>query len=866
MPVKYFDQHNNLPGRAELSNRYPRRLYIPALEDFLIYQQPVLGSGGFTATPTRNVPKYDLVELINSWISTGSVATGNVYTVADTTARDAIDTPLIGDIAVMTDAGSGNQGVSFYSSTGWTNPIEEGGGGSSNTVVLADHSALKAYTGSATLAVVQDADMGGLFYITSTGVGTRNGGTVYRNTANTLHFHRIFDGVHYRPEWWVIGEYSPDADINNVIANGGDQIAAATITAAQGGVILLKPDTTYLIDRAIPIYANQRFIGTGNSVIKRDDPVVANLTANWAASGSSITVDDASGFRVGQRIVVIDTSATNGGFGYGEGWYGATTANRTVITGISGNIITFNGTPNTAITAANGDVYTCHNIFFPEDADMGDIYFEGVTFDGNGTNNPIKDWRLNNTYFDTTNSDAYPIITGCRFVDLPSENFVIGGGVFDSCTFDDLTGSLVHVSNGSAINKRPLIISNCWGSGFNSGTDAVMQHSEGMITLSAGPINVTLVNCSFDTGSEGILGGVGADTPNLTIDNCTFENFANISLSSVSSASTGPVPNTKISNNRFINCGDLLFNNSDTPTAKSFMNVSFTDNLVINGRVKGQGLVRSRFSDNRFIYDDVNYTFAGFDSAIVTSFPAYIYLADCDQLDFTNNLIKGPRTFDANVANGIIYDYTVKAASDGRFRNSAAATATDFLFAQNMRISGNKILWFKSGFTFRTAISIFDDEMVGWSVDNNIIVLTDSEQTNTIGIEALPGMQVHDNIIYVNTDANTSTYGIAVIGLADNNSFHQNLRGPIVRNNTVYGHLSTAKSIQVGGNTANDLAGYNAVVFGNVTNTAIAGFADNLTTNSLVSNNFLVNSTTLAHLTAPADPVTADWGEDTAFY
>ena len=63
-------------------------------------------------------------------------ATGvNVYSPADITARDAIASPNEGDIAVITDAdGSGNQGVSFYTGSAWTNPVVEGGGaGEANT-------------------------------------------------------------------------------------------------------------------------------------------------------------------------------------------------------------------------------------------------------------------------------------------------------------------------------------------------------------------------------------------------------------------------------------------------------------------------------------------------------------------------------------------------------------------------------------------------------------------------------------------------------------------------------------------------------------------------------------------------------------
>ena len=176
-----------------MPNRVPEAFKLP-FSHVITNNRPLSGT-------SSDKKDWDVYEVIEGAIDKGYIdipqdaSSITIYEVADISARDTLTGLSEGDVAVITDSdGSDNQGVSFYDGSSWTNPIVEGSGSAgSNIVVLEDHAAMKAYSGLATMAIIRDPDMGGTFYITSNLVGTRNGGTVYLNTAGTLHFNISFN-------------------------------------------------------------------------------------------------------------------------------------------------------------------------------------------------------------------------------------------------------------------------------------------------------------------------------------------------------------------------------------------------------------------------------------------------------------------------------------------------------------------------------------------------------------------------------------------------------------------------------------------------------------------------------------------------
>ncbi len=128
------------------------------------------------------------------------------------------------------------------------------------------------------------------------------------------------------------------------------EAAAAAATNAGGGQILV-PVGTYLIRRSIKLPSFTTLAGEGeSSIIKRlGAPFKSAMTSNVSSSATSVKVADASGFSVGDQILLSDTG----------NWEWNST--QTVITNISGNTITFD-TPTWSYYIASNDGYV-HRVF-----------------------------------------------------------------------------------------------------------------------------------------------------------------------------------------------------------------------------------------------------------------------------------------------------------------------------------------------------------------------------------------------------------------------------------------------------------------------------------------------------------------------
>lgn len=150
-----------------------------------------------------------------------------------------------------------------------------------------------------------------------------------------------------------------------------DAIAAAT--TAGGGEIFV-PLGTYLIRRSIklPSFTTLKGQGHGTIIKRHGNPYKSAMATDVPTGGStSVTVTDASGFSIGDQILLSDE---------GNWEWNAT---RTTITNISGNTIAFDTPTNSNYSASNqGYVYRAFPIVTSADRDYSggyNQYFESIS-------------------------------------------------------------------------------------------------------------------------------------------------------------------------------------------------------------------------------------------------------------------------------------------------------------------------------------------------------------------------------------------------------------------------------------------------------------------------------------------------------
>jgi hypothetical protein len=736
---------------------------------------------------------------------------------------------------------------------------------------VADYTALKSYSNFDEIVYVTDQ---GFFEPKTT--GDENGGTIIRSSSNLLYrWHRIIDGP-YRPEWWVIGEYSDETD-DNLITNSRDQLAAATSTAPEGAIIQLEAGKTYEIDIPVPFKKNQTITG---GTIKRADAISSALGSDYGVNDTTVTVADGSLFRLGQGIAIVDTSLPNGGFSHDEYFY---TGNGVMtITAINGNDLTVNFSGSTtAITAANGVVYTLCDIFDP-DSVMDTYAVRDTVIDGNATNNPLRSWKVNSTLVESGNGDSYGTWDNVYFIDLPCENYIGPAAKFIGCRFLNLQASLFHASNGSYDNLNPFIVDGCYGKGFNIATDAISGHSESIFTMSAIPLNLTITNSHFEDGAETILGGVGGDNLNIFIDNCSFKNFYAVfgqqalNTTGVGGGDPKMMEGLKITNTIFENCGDgiMLEGGSDTMAqGYLFDSITFTDNTIYNGRWIFSQSTNAHIANNKFLYSSGRNDFAGFSGEVVTDFPCYVGIVSVDRFNFINNIIEGPTSPNTDMEIGLYIPVDHTSTNSGRFRNTAASTPSSTFYGHGINISNNFIFGFTKGISTRTGSDHFgllhEGVAAGWNIKNNTIITDRSGSSAwTAGIIAEAGMVVDNNTIYFtdNTTGGQYSAGIWALGLDGGSADAANHLGCIVTNNKIIG--PAVYSIFVGSVlTAAERCAANNVVKYNMgfSNPVAYGPAATLAI-SETSDNIVLNSTLLTDFTTPALPELGGWQENTGYY
>lgn len=158
------------------------------LRGFAIQDTPV-GPNRFTSIKNRDRSLYRMIE---GALDKDYLAINNVYEVANVAARDAIEKPIKGDIAIIANVGGGAKGISAYTGTAWSSIVAEGVGGGGNptftaidntTALISDDYTVVSADSSAATAQLPASPVQGDQY-TVQAIDITNGVTVDRNGNN----------------------------------------------------------------------------------------------------------------------------------------------------------------------------------------------------------------------------------------------------------------------------------------------------------------------------------------------------------------------------------------------------------------------------------------------------------------------------------------------------------------------------------------------------------------------------------------------------------------------------------------------------------------------------------------------------------
>ncbi len=426
--------------------------------------------------------------------------------------------------------------------------------------VVEDYDELRATTGDYEFIVIADEDLGGLFYLDNdSGLTDDDALTIVRGNGDI--YRRHWDNENFYIEWIPVdGAITGDGFVE--APYNGDKIAYACDILPVGTTIHLKTETTYELSKRV--YIDGHIIDGHGSIIKRGDQISSTVAVQAEIGATSITVADASDFRVGDRIFGIITPATVGGHAmiatHGSGGF--------VITSIVGNTLNFAGQPLIKQLVVGKSVVVLNTMFAPN-VNGNKSIFRNVTIDGNNTfHSDVLDWAAGTglicQFLDCHN---------CKFYRHPNECVVLGSGSITNCEFYDCWGSAVHASNMFPTDPRGILVENCYASNMCTKDNA---HDEGVITYSANSMHYRVVDCVFDnsagttgTGVFGLASAVTGDQDDhFFARNVVARNF-NTVINVTVSASSIPLERVTIQDGEFYDCGSLNTGTSGQTQTKS---------------------------------------------------------------------------------------------------------------------------------------------------------------------------------------------------------------------------------------------------------------------------------------------------------
>lgn len=764
---------------------------------------------------------------------------------------------------------------------------------------VADYTELKASTSDR--AIVSDALVGGDFIISADqATATNNVLRILRDDGVIMD--RVWDGQNFQVDWIPTGV--PIGSLGTIPATyTAEKISYAALLAGDTATLHLTPEAEYVAGIVI-VTTNQNVDGHG-ATIKRGPQISSLLTAESASGTNTVTVADASAFRIGNRVFGVLTAGVVGGHAMAT-----TIGTGYTITNIVGNVITLSS--NLVKTCPIGTkLVELDNMFFVHSTTMPPK-IRRIVFDGNkAEHSDILDWTtgwaLDGYHFD---------VEGCTFQNHPNESIAISSGSVRTCIFKDCWGSAVHMSVGDDNPAYGLLIENCYAANVDTKNNG---HDEGVITFSQKSRNCRVRDCVFDntgyTRGQGVFGSLAAqsdvdldgnfqasgvvaknfasiitistngstsDFDNATFENCVFENCKGMQIgASGTPAKTPFVDRCVVKNCKFLNCWATLRNTRSMSWVDNNMRWDLGGAGVYAGshattfaslpstRIGGTALVSGDWV-NLEATDGGNllgiYIWSG--SAWVYSAtetdklpPAGVYgsvvVTDCGRVTITGGNIQGPGCVPRGVfAHGIWMNAT--AALKTEAGTSTTALMADVLVS-NISISGSRYGLTNLNTSHWALPATLN--LSGWRYNNvNVWPLRDVNATyiNVIGIECWPGCIATACSVYLPTTATGgATNGIILKGPLDAT---KNIGG--IAQNCFVPRTPGGASIRLG-MTSDNAANKNCIAINNLVGTAVAQVG---THDKIESGNTIISSATLAGMTAAELPLYRLLGTNSSLY
>ena len=438
------------------------------------------------------------------------------------------------------------------------------GGGSGSLASVADYAALRAMTTDHSLVVVSDSSTAGLFRRNDAAGADDNCLTIVRTDG--AKYERVWDGENFYVEWIPLGttfsgpHYGPSTIANNY---NGDKIVAASEIAGPRAKLHLKPETTYNVSHRL--YQRGQTIIGNDATIRRGDQISSTVTVQAEIGATSLTVADASGFRVGDRIFAVITPGALGGHAM-IATHGSAGFN---VTSIVGNTINFAGQPLVKQVIVGKKVVVLNYMFSGNGVTNQKFRIQNCTIDGNAAAHAdVVDWAAGGAV-----SNYWQDVHDVKFINHPNECVILGSGRITDCEFQDCLGSLVHTTNFTGTKKKGVLVQNCHGQNVATVDNG---HDEGAITFSADSQHVRVVDCIFDnsagTTGQGVFGLASGVTGDLDdhffARNVVARNFNTI-INVAVNASSIPIERITIKDSEFYDCGYMSVGTSGQTQTKS---------------------------------------------------------------------------------------------------------------------------------------------------------------------------------------------------------------------------------------------------------------------------------------------------------
>lgn len=318
-----------------------------------------------------------------------------------------------------------------------------------------------------------------------------------------------------------------------------DDMDALQAAVATGKAVRLRGDATYLTSGGLTLAPGQRLDGQG-ATIKRAPQVSTTTTTTITANlTTTITVADATPFKVGQDIVVLNS--------------GTFDTNPRTITDVTGNDITVSS--RFGITASGTtSVYLAFTVLTL----TGDGHASDLRIDGNKAAWTFNRWQ---TTREVVTRGKRNVIERVYSNNAPGEGCVLFGDhtTLRDVWFTDLNGNGVHFSGASnpVVNRVTVI---------NGNLDTNVGHADGGIILSNLVSHATITNCYVESCISGIGSIDSDDNSDVTIIGNTVVSCPTYGMDLVASQQAhGRIVMT---GNRFYDCGPVrIANTNSTPTA-----------------------------------------------------------------------------------------------------------------------------------------------------------------------------------------------------------------------------------------------------------------------------------------------------------